>query len=617
MLGVPPDSSRLQDVLPYLWSVAVQDRSLTPKLWGAALSLVAAKTMGLSVPLLFKHAVDSLAGAAGGSSLELLAASKAAAIALALAGCARALAGLAQEARVLAFTPVAQSAARRMALHAFEHVLNLDLAFHVERRTGSLSRVLERGTRSVAMVFRAVVFTFFPTLVELVAVCALLWHAFSGAVVALVLATFGLYVAWTILLTGLAASRREEANRLDSASSGRAVDALLNYETVATFGNVEVETTEYNALLRQFQAAALHAEEASCTLNAGQSVILAVGMTAVLVTAALGAGGSPGTVGALVMANGLIMQLWAPLNFLGFFYRELRQSLVDIKAMFSVLARPSSVPDGHLALPTPASVSAPGLALELRDVRFSYGTRAVLRGVSLSVAPGESLGVVGESGSGKSTLLRLILRMYDPESGSVLLDGVDARQLRLASLRAAVAVVPQDTVLFNDTLARNIEYGRPGASMAEVAASAEAAQLRRTLEALPAGLETQVGERGVKLSGGEKQRVALARAFLRAPRLLVSDEATSALDSASEAGILESLRTCGAGRTSVTVAHRLSTVRHCDRIIVLADGLVVEAGGHDELMARGGRYAAMWSRQEADAVPAPALALEEPLVAAR
>jgi ABC-type transport system involved in Fe-S cluster assembly fused permease/ATPase subunit len=598
-LPPPPKSSRLRDVLPFLWRVACADASLRVKLAGAIVSLVIAKALGLSVPLLFKQAVDALA--AGGGSVE---AAQAAAWALGLAGLAKAAAGVATEMRVLSFTPVAQSASRRVALHVFEHILSLDLSFHLDRRTGSLSRVIDRGTRSVAMVFRATIFTFLPTAVELVAVCALLWRAFSGAVVGLVLVSFAAYVGWTVAMTSLAANRRTEANRLDGLATGKAVDALLNYETVATFGNVAMEAKEYDGLLRSYYAAAVHAEEASCWLNAGQAVSLAAGMSAVLCAAALGWGGSAGTVGDLVMANGLILQLWAPLNFLGFFYRELRQSLVDMEAMFGVLSRASRIPDGTQPLPPTAgdaSTPPPGLAVELRDVRFSYGeAREVLRGISLSIAPGESVGIVGPSGSGKSTLLRLLLRMYDPSAGSVLFDGADARTLRTSALRAAVAGVPQDCVLFNDSLERNIAYGRPGASRAAVEAAASAAQLTRALAAMPEGLDTQVGERGVKLSGGEKQRVAISRAFLRAPRLLVADEATSALDTASEAGILASLRAVAAGRTAVAVAHRLSTVRHCDRILVLQDGLIAEQGSHEQLMARAGLYARMWLAQQSE-----------------
>ena len=600
-LPTPPNSAELAHVLPYLWQVAVADATLRSRLASATVGLLLAKSLGLAVPLLFKRAVDALAsvpaaGAGGAGAAAVQTAVQAAVLALVLSGSAKALSGLAAELRTVSFMPVAQSASRRVALHAFEHILSLDLSFHLERRTGSLSRTIERGTRSVAMIFRAVVFTFVPTIVELVVVCVLLWRTFSPAVVVLVLATFAAYVTWSVALTQLAASRREEANRLDSLSSAKAVDAMLNYECVTSFGNVGLECIQYDGLLRQYQSAAIHAEKASSALNAGQAVILAGGATAALCAAVLGwGGGNVGTVGDLVMANGLIIQVWAPLNFLGFFYRELRQSLVDVHAMFSIMARGTQLPDGHTDLaPSP---DGSGLALELRDVHFVYGDRAVLRGVSFRLEAGQSLGIVGESGSGKSTLLRILLRMYDPSQGAVLINGQDARQLRLASLRAAVAVVPQDCVLFADSLEANIAYGRPGAAHDDIVAAASAAQLDRTLRQLPDGLATQVGERGVKLSGGERQRVALARAFLRAPRLLVSDEATSALDSASERAILEAMKQLAVGRTSVSVAHRLSTVQHCDRIIVMHEGRLVEEGSHAQLLQLGGLYASMWQKQ--------------------
>lgn len=358
--------------------------------------------------------------------------------------------------------------------------------------------------------------------------------------------------------------------------------------------------------MRGYHEAALQSERASSLLNAGQAVILACGMTTILAFAALGvwkpdpAIGLASRVGDLVMANGLLLQLWAPLQFLGFFYRELRQSLVDMEAMFDIMSTESKIPDGAVELPE----SAGGAELELDDVSFAYGNgRDVLKGVSLKLKPGESVGIVGPSGSGKSTLLRLILRVYDVTSGKVKLDGHDVRELTLSSLRDSVAVIPQDTVLFNDTLEHNIRYGRPTASEEQVAMAATRARLDKTIEQMPNGRQTMVGERGVKLSGGEKQRVAIARAFLREPRMLVADEATSALDTATEQGILESLEDVARGRTAVFVAHRLSTVRSCDRIIVMEQGKIVEEGTHAELLdgrSRGskiGMYAAMWKAQ--------------------
>mgnify|MGYP003308500892 FL=1 len=602
----PPRTSDLRDVLPYLFAVSLSRRGTAWRLCAALTFLVIQKSFGLAVPVLFKVAVDHCTAAAAATGMVATEAAKAAAAALVVSGCLKAISGVATELRTVMFTPVAQASGRRVALEVFNHVLNLDLSFHLERRTGALQRIIDRGTRSVSMVFRAVVFTFLPTAMELALVCGLLWHAFSWHFVVIVLTTFVAYVWWTMHMTGVSAEKRKLANHMDGLSTGKAVDALLNYETVTFFGNVELESQQYDKLLRGYHEAALGSERASSLLNAGQAVILACGMTTILSCAALGlwkvdpAGGLASRVGDLVMANGLLLQLWAPLQFLGFFYRELRQSLVDMEAMFDIMATETKIPDGEIALPAHAG----GADLELDNVTFRYGNgRDVLKGVSLKLKPGESVGIVGPSGSGKSTLLRLILRVYDVSSGKISIDGYDVRDLKIDSLRDSVAVVPQDTVLFNDTLDHNIRYGRPTANDDEVAMAATRARLNKTIEQMPKGRETMVGERGVKLSGGEKQRVAIARAFLREPRMLVADEATSALDTATEQGILESLEDVARGRTAVFVAHRLSTVRSCDRIIVMEQGRIVEEGTHAELLdgtSRGtkiGMYAAMWKAQ--------------------
>ena len=627
----PPPSASLKDVMPYLYKISVAQPGTALRLAFAVCFMLIQKSTGLAVPILFKTAVDHLTAAAVFSSkadaAAAAAALSAAATAVVCSGAFKATSGVATELRSVAFTPVAQAAGRRVALQVFNHVLNLDLSFHLNRRTGALQRIIDRGTRSVTMVFRAVVFTFAPTALELTLVCALLWKAFSWHVVAIVLATFVAYVAWTVRMTGYSADLRKIANAMDGETTGKAVDALLNYETVSVFGNVRLESRQYDGLLRSYHEAALGSERASSALNAGQAVILACGMTAVLVTAALGigrgglaaAGPVAERVGDLVMANGLLLQLWAPLQFLGFFYRELRQSLVDMEAMFEVMSTVSAVKDGDRELPRAkvgsAGAKVQGARVSLRDVRFGYDeTREVVKGVTLDIEPGQSVGIVGPSGSGKSTLLRLLLRAYDVTGGSVSVDGVDVRDATLASLRGATAIVPQDTVLFNDTLRHNLRYGRVDATEAEVLEAASAARLDQTLALMPDGLDTVVGERGVKLSGGEKQRVAIARAFLRAPRLLLADEATSALDTATEVGILQSLQEVAQGRTAVFVAHRLSTVRQCDRIVVMENGKIVEQGTHEALMrgrgsgTKSGVYAAMWASQQAEIESEQALA---------
>ena len=611
-IPLPPKGSDLRAVLPYLLRVAFSRKGTKIRLAFALIFLVAQKAFGLAVPVYFKFAIDHLTRAAqlpvGPESLQ---AANMAAMMLCFSGLFKAIAGIATELRMVSFTPVAQAAGRRVALEVFNHVLNLDMQFHLQRRTGALQRIIDRGTKSVSMVFRAVIFTFIPTFVELALVSAVLWKTFSWHVVAVVLSTFCCYVRWTMHMTGVSASKRKLANTMDGLSTGKAVDALLNYETVSNFGNVNLEAKQYDTLLRGYHEAALGSDRASSLLNAGQAVVLSLGMTAALSCAALGvgAGGNAQQMGAnlanrvgdLVMANGLLLQVWAPLNFLGFFYRELRQSLVDMEAMFDVLSTTSNVKDGTMKLPKNTSSSSNGASISFKDVSFDYGNgRKILKNVNLDISPGESIGIVGPSGSGKSTLLRIALRAYDATSGDVFFDGYSVKDLQMKSLRSAVAVVPQDAVLFNDSLEHNVRYGRPDATDDEVERACHAAKLEKTIDDLPDGLKTKVGERGVMLSGGEKQRVAIARAFLKSPRVLVADEATSALDTATESQILESLEEIARDRTSVFVAHRLSTVMKCTRIIVMRDGEIVEQGSHDELVGLSGLYAKMWVAQQAE-----------------
>lgn len=611
-IPLPPKGSDLRAVLPYLLRVAFSRKGTKIRLAFALIFLVAQKAFGLAVPVYFKFAIDHLTRAAQlPVGPEALQAANMAAMMLCFSGLFKAIAGIATELRMVSFTPVAQAAGRRVALEVFNHVLNLDMQFHLQRRTGALQRIIDRGTKSVSMVFRAVIFTFIPTFVELALVSAVLWKTFSWHVVAVVLSTFCCYVRWTMHMTGVSASKRKLANTMDGLSTGKAVDALLNYETVSNFGNVNLEAKQYDTLLRGYHEAALGSDRASSLLNAGQAVVLSLGMTAALSCAALGvgAGGNAQQMGAnlanrvgdLVMANGLLLQVWAPLNFLGFFYRELRQSLVDMEAMFDVLSTTSNVKDGTMKLPKNTSASSNGASISFKDVSFDYGNgRKILKNVNLDISPGESIGIVGPSGSGKSTLLRIALRAYDATSGDVFFDCYSVKDLQMKSLRSAVAVVPQDAVLFNDSLEHNVRYGRPDATDDEVERACHAAKLEKTIDDLPDGLKTKVGERGVMLSGGEKQRVAIARAFLKSPRVLVADEATSALDTATESQILESLEEIARDRTSVFVAHRLSTVMKCTRIIVMRDGEIVEQGSHDELVDLSGLYAKMWVAQQAE-----------------
>ena len=587
-----PRSATLVDVLPYLVRLALHDASLVWRIGFATLAMVVSKAAGLLAPLYFKHAVDLISSpgdVAHGGWIPTVS------MALVLHGLCRAVNALAKEAQHPLFTPVSQAAGRRISFSAIYHVLGLDVHFHLGRNTGSLARMLERGSRSISMIFRAVVFTLAPTILELGAVCALLWTSFQWKVSSIVLATFAVYFAWTVWMTVLSTTIRRDVKNLDNVIGGRAVDALLNVEAVKLSGAELYEVEAYDEKLEQYQKASVNLEVASAVLNSGQALVLAVGMTAALIVAAADA---RVTTGDLVMIQGLLIQLWAPLQFLGWFYRELRQSLVDMEDLFTLMRTDTEVPDGTLELSEQDSDASP-LRIQLENVEFKYpGTkRRVLKGVSITAEPGESIAIVGPSGSGKSTLLRIIVRMFDVQKGSVTIGGYNVKDLRGASLRSAVAVVPQDTVLFNDTMLHNVSYGNPDASAEEIFKAVKAAKLLPALDRMSEGWNTEVGERGLKLSGGEKQRVAIARAFLKKPRLLICDEATSALDTATEKGIMASLEELAANRTSVFVAHRLSTIQGCDTIFVLKDGLVAEQGTHASLMDSKGLYYEMWNMQ--------------------
>ncbi|CAI5501119.1 unnamed protein product [Closterium sp. Naga37s-1] len=546
------------------------------------------QTAGLAGPLMFKRALDALTTVQGLTRKAIIAA----VAALVVSAASKAVSAVSTELRNIVFTPVGQAVGRRVEYHFFAHILAMDSAFHLDRKTGALARIIERGKRSIIMIFRAVVFTFIPTAVELLLVCALLANHISLSFAGVVLLTFVVYVAWTVALTKASVSIRKEVNRLDGLATGKVVDVLLNHETVVQFNNQRLDLMHYDSLLRDYQRESVNLEKVSAALNGGQTTIISIGLAAVMAMAGLRVAVGRMTVGDLVLVNGLILQLSLPLQFLGFLYRDLRQSLVDMEAMFHMLSLESDLKDGDLEL----AARAEGVAVDVQDISFSYmNGRQVLKGVSFSIAPGESVAIVGPSGSGKSTIVKLLLRLYDPSEGSISFDGTDARELKQESLRQAVAVVPQDTVLFNDSIRYNIAYGRPSASVAEVDRAAGQAKLLDAIRRMPDGFDTVVGERGLKLSGGEKQRVAIARAFLKNPRLLVCDEATSALDSATEANILRSLQQLAAGRSCLFVAHRLSTIKHCDKILVMETGRVVEQGTHEQLLAAGGNNGAVAS----------------------
>ncbi|ATE61297.1 ABCB family ABC transporter ATP-binding protein/permease [Thauera sinica] len=586
------DWQTVKSLLPFIW--AYRGRVLF-----ALACLFAAKGANVAVPLIFKDLIDALSITPQQALIVVPAA-------LLLAyGMLRFSTSLFTELREVVFARVTQQAVREITLRTFRHLHSLSLRFHLERQTGGLTRDIERGTRSVGSLISYTLYSILPTMIEISLVIGILLVRYDAVFALITLATLLLYVVFTVSVTNWRTALRRHANELDSAANSRAIDSLINFETVKYFNNEEYEARRYDEQLQKWIKAQITNQYSLSALNVGQAAIIAVGVTAMMWQATVRVAAGSMTIGDIVLVNAFLIQLYVPLNFLGVLYREIRQSLTDIERMFALMHQHREVADapGALALPPgPASV-------RFEHVDFAYDAkRPILFDVDFEIPAGSTVAVVGHSGSGKSTLARLLYRFYDVQQGAIRINGHDLRQLGQHSLRAAIGIVPQDTVLFNDTLLYNIQYGRPNASRAEVEAAARAAQLEDFIRELPDGYGTRVGERGLKLSGGEKQRVAIARALLKNPAILIFDEATSALDSKTEKAIQAQIERAAEGRTALVIAHRLSTIMDADEIIVLEAGRIVERGRHAALLARGGTYAQMWllQQQEEEEAAAPA-----------
>jgi len=578
-------------LFPYLWAKGRWDLRMRVLL--ALGFLVAAKLIGVYVPFLFKDTVDALTG---GHAPDATTITVAVPVGLIIGyGTARVLSLVFGELRDAVFVKVGQHALRNVALNTFRHLHNLSLTYHLERKTGGLSRIIERGTRGIDFLLRFMLFNILPTLLEIILISSIFWVKFGFLYAAVTFTCLVSYIYFTVAVTDWRLKFRREMNAQDTKANTKAIDSLLNFETVKYFTNEAHESARYDEALERYQSAAVRSQISLTLLNIGQGLIISLGLVIVLWMAAAGLLAGRFTIGEFVLVNSLLIQIYMPLNFLGFVYREIKQSLTDMETMFEVIATKSEVKDAEDAVP----LKVAGGAVEFENVCFHYAeNRQILKGISFKVPAGTTTAIVGASGAGKSTISRILFRFYDIASGRVLVDGQDVRSVIQKSLREHIGVVPQDTVLFNDNIRYNIRYGRPSASDEQVEEAAKLAQIHDFIMKLPEGYDAEVGERGLKLSGGEKQRVAIARTILKNPSILLLDEATSALDSHTEQDIQAALEEISHGRTTIVIAHRLSTVINADEILVMDAGTIIERGTHDELLAFGGTYQAMWQRQQ-------------------
>jgi len=582
---VRSDWATLQRLFPYLWEY--KWRAI------AALSfMVGAKLANVGVPLLLKDLVDTMSFKPGDVQAVLVVP-----MALLLAyGLLRLSTTLFTELRELVFAKATEGAARRISLEVFRHLHALSLRFHLERQTGGMTRDIERGTRGVHSLISYSLYSIIPTLIEVTLVLSLLAVKFDVWFAGITLIALVFYITFTVTVTNWRTQFRKTMNELDSSAHSRAVDSLLNYETVKYFNNEEFEATRYDENLKRYRTAAIKSQRTLSMLNAGQQLIIAFGLVAMLWRATQGVVDGRMTLGDLVMVNAFMIQLYIPLGFLGVIYREIKQSLTDLEKMFNLMEREREIADAPDAQPLRVDASP---AVRFENVSFAYDpARPILHGVSFEIPPGKTVAVVGSSGAGKSTLARLLYRFYDVQQGRITIAGQDIKQVTQASVRQAIGIVPQDTVLFNDTVEYNIAYGKPGATHQDVEEAARAARIHDFIASTPLGYQTMVGERGLKLSGGEKQRVAIARTLLKNPPVVIFDEATSALDSANERAIQAELRITAQNKTTLVIAHRLSTVVDAHEILVMDAGRIVERGHHAELLAANGRYADMWAMQQ-------------------